>query len=92
MSLEWDPAKRQSNLDKHGLDFVDANLVLDNQNRWDIKVEHQNEKRTQSLAYVYEVLSVLSLVHTERGTKTRIISFRPASKVEREAYHEWLDS
>ena len=24
MSYEWDPAKLQANLDKHGVDFVDA--------------------------------------------------------------------
>jgi uncharacterized protein len=29
MRFEWDEEKRQSNLDKHGIDFVDAEQVLD---------------------------------------------------------------
>jgi uncharacterized DUF497 family protein len=28
--LVWDEAKRKTNLQKHGLDFVDAGLVYDN--------------------------------------------------------------
>jgi len=28
MIYEWDPAKRHANLDKHGIDFVDADLVF----------------------------------------------------------------
>lgn len=33
-------------------------------------------------------LAVLSVVHT--GNENRIISFRRASREEREVYHEWL--
>lgn len=27
--LRWDETKRQANIDKHGLDFVDASMVLE---------------------------------------------------------------
>lgn len=30
MEFEWDEAKRRSNLEKHGVDFIDAALVLAN--------------------------------------------------------------
>ncbi|MDB5940242.1 MAG: hypothetical protein JWP77_2606, partial [Polaromonas sp.] len=36
--LEWDEAKRYSNLIKHGLDFADAGEVLDSRFRLDIEV------------------------------------------------------
>ena len=30
----WDEIKRQANLDKHGLDFVDAPMVLESAWTW----------------------------------------------------------
>lgn len=30
MFYEWDEQKRQANLEKHGLDFADSDLVLEN--------------------------------------------------------------
>jgi uncharacterized DUF497 family protein len=32
------------------------------------------------------------VVHTNRSGETRIISFRRASREEREIYHEWLEN
>lgn len=52
-----------------------------------------DEARTVSFAYVFEVLAVLLLVHAERdGDEVRVISFRRASREEREVYHEWLEA
>ena len=48
--------------------------------------------RVLSFSYVAEMLAVLTLVHTDRDSAARIISFRPASDVECEVYHEWLES
>ncbi|MFX1716192.1 BrnT family toxin [Paraburkholderia sp. A1RO-5L] len=31
MIYEWDETKRATNLEKHGLDFVDAELVLESE-------------------------------------------------------------
>ncbi|MEA1910063.1 MAG: BrnT family toxin [Spirochaetota bacterium] len=86
--MEWDESKRKSNLNKHGLDFSNANFVLESPFRLDIDTIRNNENRTQSFAYVYNYLAVLSVVHT--GNENRIISFRKASRDEREVYHEWL--
>lgn len=90
--LIWDEAKRVANLAKHGLDFADAALVLESAYRLDVRVVRANEARTQSFAYVFDVLAVLSLAHAERDGETRVISFRRASAEEREAYHDWLES
>lgn len=86
------PEKRQSNLDKHGLDFIDSVMVLDNRYRLDVKGVRNREHRTQSFAYVFDVLAVLTVVHVSRENALRIISFRPASEEERTAYHDWLEN
>lgn len=90
--VQWNEAKRASNLLKHGLDFLDVVLVLDNPYRLDVETVRQGEARTQSFAYVFDVLTVLTVVHSTRGDVLRIISFRPASEEERDAYHDWLEN
>jgi uncharacterized protein len=92
MHILWDPEKRQTNLDKHGLDFVDAVAVLDSKYRLDVKSVRNLELRTQSLAYVFDELAVLTVVHVSRENSMRIISFRVASEIERIAYHDWLEN
>ena len=89
--LIWDEAKREANLAKHGLDFADAAWVLESDIRLDVIVVRKDEERTQSFAYVFDRLAVLTLVHMARETATRIISFRPASEEESETYHVWLE-
>lgn len=88
----WDDAKRASNLGKHGLDFIDADLVLESRYRLDVSSERKGERRIQSFAYVFEVLTVLTVVFTPGGNGLRIISFRPAKRAERETYHDWLEN
>lgn len=88
--LIWDKTKQQSNLIRHGLDFADAGLVLNSRYRLDIAVVRNNESRMQSFSYVMNRLSVLTVVHLNRQGVTRIISFRPASQLESEAYYDWL--
>ncbi|WP_323017131.1 BrnT family toxin [Castellaniella sp.] len=90
--IHWDEAKRASNLAKHGLDFIDAALVLSSPYRLDIDQMRQDEWRTQSFAYVFDMLAVLTVVHHTRNGGLRIISFRPASLEERSIYHGWLEN
>ena len=87
----WDEAKRQANLDKHGLDFLDAVMVLESPYRLDIESVRSSEQRTQSFAYVFDVLAVLTVVHVAREDAMPIVSFRPASEEERSIYHGWLE-
>jgi len=42
--MKWDEAKRIRNLEKHGLDFIDAGEVLDNPFRLDVKTVRNNQK------------------------------------------------
>ncbi|AYH41839.1 BrnT family toxin [Azoarcus sp. DN11] len=90
--IVWDEVKQEGNLDKHGLDFLDAVLVLESPYRLDVESVRSGECRTQSFAYVFDVLAVLTVVPVERGNALRIVSFRPASEEERSAYHDWLEN
>ncbi len=90
--LSWDETKREENLAKHGLDFADAGEVLDSLYRLDIPVVRNGESRLQSISYALGFLAVLTVVHTGRDGATRIISFRRASKLEREVYDAWLEN
>jgi hypothetical protein len=91
MRYEWDERKRQANLEKHGLDFLRAGLVLESPYRMEIATKRQGEKRIQAFAYVFDVLAVLTVVTTKDAKPTRIISFRKASRAEKEGYYEWLE-
>lgn len=90
--LTWDENKRLANLQKHGLDFADAGEVLESNYRLDADVVRGHEIRTQSISYALGVLAILTVVHTERDSMTRVISFRKASKKEREIYDGWLEN
>jgi uncharacterized DUF497 family protein len=87
----WWEAKRQANLEKHRLDFNDADLVIDSPYRMDIESVRNGERRQQSFAYVFDRLTVLTVVYLA-GETLHIISFRPAKRSEREVYHDWLEN
>lgn len=92
MLYEWDEAKRKQNIAKHGLDFLDADMVMENPLVMLQSSARQGEARYQAVAYVFEVLAVLSVVFVPRGEVCRVVSFRPASQKERRQYHEWLET
>lgn len=87
----WQDSKRQANLDKHQLDFMDADWVLESPYRLDIETERKGERRQQSFAYVFDLLMVLTIVYLP-GEIPHIISYRPAKRTEREAYYDWLEN
>lgn len=88
--MVWDEAKRQTNLEKHGLDFADARLLLANRYRLEFESVRNGQLRHQAFAYVVEALAVLTVVWVP-GKEKRIISFRRAHRFEREEYYDWLE-
>jgi uncharacterized DUF497 family protein len=83
---EWDEAKREANLKKHGYDFADADLVYENPHKFTISTLRRGESRLQDVAIVETLGRVLALVYVIRGYNIRIISFRKASRKERREY------
>lgn len=90
--LTWNNRKREINLEKHQLDFIDADLVLTSPYRLDVPSERNGEIRMQSFAYTFDVLMVLTVVYLPGEEWQHIISFRPAKRNEREVYYDWLEN
>ena len=82
--FEWYENKRTLNLEKHGIDFIDAVDIFLDLSRIETESIRAGELRYQMIGTVNDV--VLLVVYTYRNSIVRIISARRASKNEREAY------
>ena len=89
MRFDWDEAKRQSNLFKHGFDFVGIEEVFagDTVTILDDRFEY-GEKRFLTLGLLQE--RVVVIAHTETEEMIRIISVRKATKNEEISYFEQI--
>ncbi|WP_366518349.1 BrnT family toxin [uncultured Paracoccus sp.] len=83
MMFEWDEVKRQTTLQKHGIDFVDAIEVFD-QPHLRLTGISKVEQREIVIGSVRKI--TIAVVFTMRGDVTRIITVRRARRNEREAY------
>jgi hypothetical protein len=83
--FEWDPAKRAANLQKHGIDFVDAVQVFE-----EFVLRVPDLRRPYGEARIVAIGTVagklLSVVYTLRGSSLRIISARRANAREARAH------
>lgn len=85
MRFEWDEAKRESNILKHGFDFIDVKNVFEGEtvtildDRFDYA-----EDRFITLGLLGR--RVVVIVHTETNDVIRIISARKATKNEEIRY------
>ena len=90
MRYQWDDQKEQINIKKHGLDFTTASMVFDDPNMVEIFDEaHSGEEdRYKAIGRIGKVVTVITVVYTERGEKIRLISARVATKEEEEIYYD----
>jgi len=92
MLYNWDENKRASNIEKHGIDFVDATEIFSDQNRIetiDDRIDY-GEERLQTIGYALPGLLFVVYTYREKKTKRRIISARKASKKEKALYNSQL--
>ena len=90
MDYEWDPRKAAENLKKHGVDFSDAVIALEDENALTIEDGDIEERRFKTLG-MGPYLDVLYVVHAERGENIiRIIYARQATKHEMKQYFQGL--
>ncbi len=83
MRLEWDEEKNRSNIRKHGVSFETAARIFDGPYlTWIDDREANGEERSISIGMV-ERTAILTVAHTERAGRIRLISARPASRGER---------
>ena len=91
MDYEWDYAKAKGNLNKHGIDFADAVIALEDENALTIEDKDHGEVRFKTLG-MGSYLNILYVVHTEVSvSRIRIISARKATKREMAFYYQGLD-
>jgi uncharacterized DUF497 family protein len=84
MDFEFDPAKSESNLKKHGVDFIKAQGLWDGPDRLVVPARTQGESRFLLVGKMDG--KHWSAVFTPRGSSTRIISVRRSKDEEVEAY------
>jgi hypothetical protein len=86
MRYTWDEAKRQANLNKHGLDFADAEHVFAGPMvLFEDKRAEYGEQRMIGIGLL-DVLVVL-IVHVESEDEVRIVSMRKADSDETDLYY-----
>ena len=83
MQFEWDEAKRQSNAQKHGIDFA-AIETFD----WDTALVERSDRggEVRYVAIGYIDVRLHCIAFTERWTGIRVISLRRASRREERRY------
>lgn len=90
MQFEFDPAKSVLNKQKHGIDFVEAQALWEDENHVVVAARSSNESR-------YALVGVLGGKHwvaffTLRSDRTRIFSVRRARLEEVRIYGREMDN
>lgn len=83
MQVEWHEHKRLANIEKHGLDFLDAATIFDAPHVI-VPSAHASEKRFLAIGVMQG--RFVTVVYTIRKPVIRIISFRRSRHEEREKY------
>ena len=84
MEFEFDPSKSDLNREKHGLNFVEAQGIWDDEDRALLTLTFADEDRYLIVGMINGKL--WSAVFTWRGPRIRIISVRRAREDERQNY------
>ena len=85
VNFEWDEKKRQANIHKHGIDFVDISPLFEGEI---VTIEDKRYDYDEIRFITFGLLQVrvIVVVHTERNGNLRIISARKATKNESKIY------
>lgn len=84
--------KRTTNLDKHGIDFIDAAEIFNDPNRIETIDGRQDygEERLQTIGYAMPGLLFVVYTYRDSKTKRRLISARKASAKEKAIYNSQI--
>ena len=89
MNFTWHEPKRQSNLNKHGLDFADAPQVFGGPTMTLEDGRHYHgEQRFNTTGFLDT--AIVTICHTETGDEIHIISMRKAESHEIEILCRYL--
>lgn len=85
-SCEWDAAKAERNLAKHGVSFDEAMTALGDNNAVHLD-DGSGSGRILAIGVSLRG-RLLAVVYVERGERERIVSARPATRPENDIYTE----
>lgn len=86
MTFEWDEAKNQANKLKHGIGFERAVRIFEGRVRTIVDGRFDYGETRQISFGALDDKTILTVVHTDRNERCRIISARRASARERMFY------
>jgi uncharacterized DUF497 family protein len=87
VEFEWDPNKAEANRRKHGVEFLDAVIVFDDDRGVTLLDENPREERYVTFGRDAQG-RVLAVSYALHGNTIRIISARKATSRERTQYEE----
>jgi len=89
MDFEWDEAKNQQNIAKHGIDFENAKHIFDSRFSFVLMTERNyGENRLIATGVMKDILVVM--MFTLREQRMRIVSVRKGNKHERKIYQDQI--
>ncbi len=89
MEFEWDEAKAEANVRKHGVSFAEAATVFGDPLAVTFFDPDHSDDEDRFLTIGLSIDGrALILSHTDRGDRVRIISARVATKSERKGYED----
>ncbi len=87
MVYEWDDEKRQTNIRKHGIDFIGVESAFDDV-RWTIMDDRFDYGEIRSVTFAFLESRVVTIVHADTETVRRIISIRKATPNEQRKFYK----
>ena len=85
--FEWDDEKAQSNLKKHGVSFDEATTIFNDPRIATISnPDHSEDEERYISIGMSVIMRLLSIIHTFREERIRLISARKATRAEKKNY------
>ncbi len=85
--FEWDDKKAKSNLKKHGVSFEEGATIFNDPRVATISDPDHSEDEERFISIGKSVIRrLLTVIHTYRKARTRLISARRATKTEKKNY------
>jgi uncharacterized DUF497 family protein len=85
--FEWDDEKAESNLKKHRVSFDEAATIFNDPNIATISDPDHSDSEDRFVSIGKSMIArLLTVIHTFRKTRIRLISARKATKAEKKKY------
>jgi len=89
LTFEWDADKARNNEQKHGVTFLEASEVFDDDHSSSVQdPDHSADEQRYLIFGISKQGKHLVVAYTERGDRIRLISARQMTPRERRAYEQ----